>query len=79
VARFKENTIACTELHHITCINTKPNTKRAAIELDERVVLPAPVTTTNERISGDESKKRWGKSRLEFVHGGWSTILRPGI
>jgi hypothetical protein len=36
VACFKENTIACTRLHHIACVNTNPNTKNAAIELDAR-------------------------------------------
>ena len=36
VACFKENTTACTKLHHITCVNTNPNTKSAVIELDLR-------------------------------------------
>jgi hypothetical protein len=72
VARFKENTIACTKLHHA---NTNPNTKSAAIELDARASRAA----STREVFGDESKERPRKSRLEFVDGGWSTILRPGI
>ena len=37
VACFKENTIACTKLRHIACVNINPNTKSAAIELDAQV------------------------------------------
>jgi len=35
-ACLKENRISCTKLYHITCINTNPNSKRAAIELGTR-------------------------------------------
>jgi len=36
VVCFREDNISCMKLFHITCINTNPNTKRAAIELETR-------------------------------------------
>ena len=32
MASFKENAIACTKLQDITCVNTNPKTKSAAIK-----------------------------------------------
>jgi hypothetical protein len=57
MACFKENAIACTKLQHITCVNTNPNTKSAAIELDARASRAASTRSTTERISGTRVKK----------------------
>jgi len=76
VACFEKNTITCTKLQHITWVNANPDTKRAAIELDARATGAVNTREVDNRKNfGGESKERPGKSRLEFMHGGWFTIF----
>jgi hypothetical protein len=60
VACFEENNISCTKLHHITGINTNPNSKRAATQLGTRA-------NTSEGNSGVEGHLRGVSFRL-----GWA-------
>lgn len=80
MACFEEDTIAYMKLQHITCVNTNPNAKKVAVELDARATGAADTREVDNRKNfRGESEERPGKSRLEFMRGRWFTIFGPGI
>ena len=77
VACFKEDAIACTKLQHITCVNTNPNTKSAAIKLDTRASRAASTREINDGKKREQRKAtkipigirgRWVVYHLEARH-----------